>query len=245
MAIVALRSHAHVKRSFIDQRFFLLGQSYSGGVVALAGTLFFASLLTALIARLAPGIAGLVPLVATRVLGGEVWRLLTWAFFEFDPFGLVFGCWAILMFGGALSTAWTTRRFVLRALALIAGTAALTTLISLAWTSIRLYPFAGPWPLIAGLTVAWGLTFPKQQLLAYLVIPVQGKSMAGLTLLLTAITGILRGAETVLPHLCAIALVLFYFRGLPALTERLRPRRRPNIRLVEPQQGSGPRQWVH
>lgn len=48
------------------------------------------------------------------VLGGQVWRLVTWPWLATDPFGLIFGVLGLYFFGSACERAWGRRSFLFR-----------------------------------------------------------------------------------------------------------------------------------
>jgi membrane associated rhomboid family serine protease len=66
-----------------------------------------------------------------RVLHGQVWRLVTWAFVETAPMSLIFTCVAIFKFGGDLAVRWGDRRLQRFMLEIILGAAVVTTLLAL------------------------------------------------------------------------------------------------------------------
>ena len=82
------------------------GNRFPAVVVWLAGLVLVGSCLLALDHRVGLRIASFVPLRGTDLLAGQAWRLLTWAFFEFDGLSLIFGTLALLVFGRDLADAW-------------------------------------------------------------------------------------------------------------------------------------------
>ena len=66
-----------------------------------------------------------------RVLRGEVWRLITWAFVEVAPLSIIFTCVAVFKFGGELVPRWGERRLRRFMLEIILGAAIVTVLLAL------------------------------------------------------------------------------------------------------------------
>src|SRR5512146_2616505 len=64
------------------------------------------------------------------VEGGQVWRLVSWAFVERDPLGLLFGGLILFQFGGQLFYASSDARIVGHYLGIAAGASLITLLVS-------------------------------------------------------------------------------------------------------------------
>ena len=91
--------------SWLDRRFHLLGGSLPASIALLIGATLVASILGAQV----PGVAAMGALVPAQVFGGQLWRLMTWAFFEPDALGLIFAALALYWFGGDLVRIWGPR----------------------------------------------------------------------------------------------------------------------------------------
>jgi membrane associated rhomboid family serine protease len=152
----------------------------------------------ALYARLA-----LVPAGVWR----EPWRLATWAFVEVGPHALFFGCIAIYVFGGDLLEAWGARRFARTVgggvLAMGVGTALVAPLVGGAH-----YGYLGAGALGDALLVTWGLTFPTRRVRMWLVLSIDGQTLAiGMTVF-TGLCTLFWGLATMLPWVIATALAI-------------------------------------
>jgi membrane associated rhomboid family serine protease len=196
---------------------------------------------------------GLVPAAVWR---GELWRLLTWFFFDpgLNPLALLFWAMMLLLFGRDLCDAWGWRRFVGVYLGIGAVAGALTCLVALAWRELLLAVYIDSWPVVNALVIAWALLFPSRQIMFNLVIPISGKALVWITVGFTVFFALLYGLDRFLPHLAALGAISAYMRGAPLLrrrwlTLRLRggqapPRRRPpHIRPVD-EPTEKPR-WYH
>jgi membrane associated rhomboid family serine protease len=213
-----------------------LGQALSFGgripaaVGALVAVMVVASLAGVVGARNGLPLLSLGVLSPPAVLEGEVWRLVTWVFLEAAPLDLLLGCYIVWWLGRDLAFAWGEKRFLGAWLGLAAGAAALTCLASLGWPAVALARYAGPWPVVDALIVAWALLFPERQILLFFALPVSGRSLLWFTLGGTALFAAFGGVAAYVPHLAAEALALAYLRVRPGLWFR-RLRFRPLARF--------------
>lgn len=197
-----------------------------------------------------------VGLAPAAVWHGQVWRLVTWIFFDpgLNPLSLLFWAMMLLMFGRDLCDAWGWRRFtrVYLGIGVVAGV--VTCLIALAWGAVMGADYMHTWPVVNALVIAWALMFPTRQILFSLVIPVSGKALVWITVGFTVFFALLYGIDRFVPNLVALAAIFAYMRGTPLLRRRwlglrLRglqgaPRRRPpHIRPVD-EPDEKPR-WYH
>jgi len=197
---------------FLDRRFHVLGGSLPAPVALLIGITLVASILGA---RLA-GFAAAGALVPGLVLLGQAWRLVSWAFFEMDPLGLIFAALALFWFGSDLVRIWGPGRFLATYLGLAAAAAGVTCLAALAWPPLRAQPFVGAWPVVSALIVAWAIAFPTRNILLYFVVPLHGRNLIYATLggtLLFALLG--GGLFQFIPHFAAQLLSLAVMRKRP------------------------------
>ncbi len=209
-----------------------LGESltFGGRVPPAVGGLLAAVLFASVAGALWPPLREAALFSPAAVWRGEAWRLATWLLVETDPFPLIFGGLMLWMFGRDLAFAWGERRFLLAFAGIGAGAAAATSLLALVWPRLRVGLWAGPWPVIDALVVAWALRFPGRQLAFMFVLPVTGQALLWLTVGGTVLSAVFYGLAPYVPHLLAEALVALWLRGprlrLPRLPRWLR-RRRP------------------
>ncbi|MHB9035917.1 MAG: hypothetical protein ACYC64_04570 [Armatimonadota bacterium] len=131
-------------------------------------------------------IAGLLGFASGRAL------IMPWTFGTYplvgagDLIGLLFGCYWLWVAGGSLERSWTSQRFAfyfflmcaISALGLWAGAIILNLQVSI----------IGLWLPLAGVTVAWAMLNPEQQILFFFVIPMKLKYLALLDVALVLIS---------------------------------------------------------
>ncbi|HTP27569.1 MAG TPA: rhomboid family intramembrane serine protease, partial [Anaeromyxobacteraceae bacterium] len=186
--------------------------TFGGRVPATVGGLLSAIVAASLLGRLGQSIA-FVDLVPGLVWRGQVWRLVTWTFFETSPIPLLFGCLTLYWFGRDLCFAWGSTRFLTSFLGIAAGAAAVTCLIARVVPPLLRTPFIGAWPVILALTVAWSIIFPERQVLFMMVLPIAGRTLVWITLGGTLLYAVFDTFLAYVPHLAAQLLMIAYCRG--------------------------------
>lgn len=193
---------------------------------------------------------GLVP---GLVLHGQVWRLLTWVFVGTgaDPIGLLFGFLMLYWFGRDLAMMWGSRRFGLIYAGMTVATGGVLTVAGIFLPRVHDQFFTGVWPMVDGLTVAWGLLHAGAQINIWFVLPVSGQLLVWITIGGTVLYALITGnAEAFLPHFVAEFLFLGFVRlGSPArlmarwrlgALERSAKRKAKHLRVVD-KDGEPPR----
>jgi len=194
------------------------GLTFGGRVPAVVGFLIAATVVASLAG--AVGERNGLPLFRLCVLQpravfrGELWRLVTWVFFERDPLGLLFGGLLLYWTGRDLCEAWGERRFLL----VYAGTAAVAGLVASAvaalfWPSLLDMAWFGIWPAVDALLVAWALLFPYRQVLLFFALPVSGRALLLVTVGGTLLYAVFTGLPQFLPHLLAEGSAYLYASG--------------------------------
>jgi membrane associated rhomboid family serine protease len=204
------------RRRWLDRHYNVLGGSLPAPIALLIGATLVSSILGAQLA----GFAQAGALVPGLVFLGQLWRLVSWCFFEMDPIGLIFAALALFWFGSDLVRIWGAGGFLARYLGLAAVAGGLTCLAGLVLTPLLGVSFVGAWPVVSGLIIAWAVAFPTRNLLLYFVVPLHGRNLIYATLggtLLFALLG--GGILRFLPHFVAelvslIAMQRRPFRGL-------------------------------
>jgi membrane associated rhomboid family serine protease len=227
--------------------------TFGGRVPAVVGGLIAALVLVSLVATLG-GFGSLLVLFGPAVLEGQVWRLVTWTLLEGNPLSLLFAGLTLYWFGRDLAWAWGPRRLLTTWLVLGAAVGALMCGLSqLQAGAADLY--AGPWPVLSGLVVAWGLLFPERQILFNFLFPMSGRTLAWATVGLTVFFAAFEGLRAHLPHFAAQALVLLWFRGLSVrgawqslriwLGQRRMRRRAAHLRVMGKDRKNDPPRWMN
>lgn len=150
------------------------------GLLAAIGAL---GVVGALSARGSGTVFALLACTSDRVLGGEVWRLLTASLLTAPQLThLLFTLLVLYMFAPGMELRWGTRRF----LAFLAWTSALgfgvQALVGGLAPSVGGGLHYGPGLLVAGLTSAWGREHPSAELRLFFVLPVRGSAMVWITI---------------------------------------------------------------
>lgn len=228
--------------------------TFGGRMPPVVGGLIVALLGASLAGRLT-GLGGAALLVPDLVLGGEAWRLLTWSLVERDPVSLLFGGLTLYWFGRDLAWAWGARRLVVTWLVLGAAAGAVPVLLSLALPALGPAAYGGPWAVLSGLLVAWGLLHPDRQILFNFLLPVSGRGLAWLTVGMTVLFAAFTGLATYLPHLAAEGLMLAWSRGLSLrgawqglrirMGQRRMRRRARHLQVVKHRGKDEPPRWMN
>lgn len=232
--------------------------SFSGRVPPVIGGLivaiFVLSLIGAVGQRNGLPLISYVMLQPEAVWQGEIWRLLTWVFFEGDPISLVFSCLMLYWFGRDLATHWGVARFLRICGGLTLAVAGVVCLAArFVWPELMHHAYVGSWTLSSALVIAWALTYPERQIMLYFVLRVGGRQLLYLELGLTALFAVFYGVPAVLHVIAAEVLMLAYMyrfwvrRRLSTLTGRLRRRRvTPDLRVWDDKKGDfRPPKWVN
>ncbi len=232
----------------------VLGTYLPNTVVLLVGTTLAATVLGVLLARSGVPLIAAGALAPDRVLSGELWRLVTWTFFELSPLGLIFGCLLLAWLGRDLSSAWGYWRFVGVYLGFAGAIGVATCLVSLVWPAVRVQSYATTWAMGDAIIIAWATQFPHRQILVYFVLPISGRNLIYLTVAGTALFALFSDPVLFVPHFLAIAsmlvfarypaLDLIWMRLRLALMRRATPRRTSGLRVVEREEEKPPR-WLH
>lgn len=235
--------------------FVFFGARFPAAVVWLAGAILALSCLAAVDMRVGKQLLQYLVLAPDAVMVGQVWRLVTWSFFELSPLALIFGCLMILIFGRDLSDVWGTRRFLGTYLTLTVLTGVITTLLGIVFDGVGRYPYYTVWPVAEGLIIAWATLFPTRQMLVYFVLPLGGRNLILFTVGCTLVFALLSGFVPFIPHFIAQALMLAYLRepAIGRLWQRLTlgmrggSKRRPShLRAVDRlDREDEPPRWLH
>jgi membrane associated rhomboid family serine protease len=228
----------------------ILGSRFPLVAVALAA----ATLLVTILAANARTVLALGVMTPSLVLSGQLWRLLTWTFFELSPISLLFVCFAFLIFGRELVYHWGPTGFLSVCAGIVVGAGLVTCLIArVIGHGLMDASWASAWALGEALIIAYAMLFPSRTILFSLIIPVAGRQLLVLTVAATLVFALLVSFAQVIPHLAAQGLMYAYLSGysprllwlrLRARTVRWSPSRRSShLRPVD--RDDEPPRWLH
>ena len=170
------------------------------------------TLAASLIAAIDGGfIARHAALIPSRVVHGEVWRLVTWPFVEVGPLSLIITCVSIYKFGGELAYRWGDRRLQRFMFEVLLGAAVVTCVLALA-TGTRYMVRLGGWAACDTLVIAWARQFPGATLRLYGLITLSGRQLINFTLASAAVIAVYYGPVRMAPELVACAAAALYPR---------------------------------
>jgi membrane associated rhomboid family serine protease len=178
-------------------------------------------------------------LLPEKIFQFELWRLVTWIFFEGQPLSLVFACLMLYWFGRDLCRTWGYARFLAVYFGFAAGVGMATALIGrFLWNDVYLIGHAGNWPLSEALIIAYATLFPERTINIYFVLPVQGRALIWITIGGTVLFALFYGFAGFVPHFLAEFAMLAYVGGLRKSylrwkLQRMEKQRRSYLRSVE------------
>ncbi len=228
----------------------ILGGRFPIAVVGLAVTTLVLSILGANV-RAVQALGLMAP---SLVWEGQLWRLLSWTFLEFQPLGLIFVCLVFLFFGRELAYRWGPMGFLQICAGVVVGSGVLTCLIArFAWRGLMDFPYGSAWALGEAMIIAYAVLFPSRTILVYFIIPLAGRQLLILTVAGTLLFALLTSFAFFVPHFAAQGLMYAYLRGysprllwlqLKSRTVRWSPRKRPSHLRAADREDEPPR-WVH
>lgn len=236
----------------LDGYFLIAGRRVPVVIGAIIGLTLVASILGALTRQAGIPLTLAGALIPDLVWHGQLWRLVTWVFFETDPISLLFAGLVIWWFGNDLVYYWGPRRFLATYLGCAAVTGALTTVLGGLVPGLGVAAYVGSWPVADAIIIAWALSFPGRQMLLYFILPIGGTALIYATVGLTVLFAIFGGVAAFIPHFIAEGLILAHLRGMPIRRLWLRYRlshlerslgRRSHLRPVE--RDDPPGGWLH
>lgn len=150
-------------------------------------------------------------LAPSRILHGEVWRLVTWPFVEPGPIGLVMTCAAIYKFGSELAASWGDRRLRRFMLQIIVGAGVFFCLLAAVAGSVHTWRLGG-WVVPDVLVIAWARQYPDRVLRVYGVLELRGQQLVNITVGVMILFAIYVGPIAVAPELAACIAASVYPR---------------------------------
>lgn len=125
------------------------------------------------------------------IYSGQVWRLITYAFLhDNSPMHVIFNALALYMIGPQLEERWGEKRFfifIMTSILLGGILVCLSYLLGISHAMVIGFSAA-----TVGLIIAWGLTFSKQQIYFFGILPLSGQQLVYVTVgleILYAVSG--------------------------------------------------------
>ena len=187
-------------------------------------------------------VVGFMPVTTQDVVGGQVWRLVTYALLHDlrDPFHMLFNGMAIYFFGRELEQRWGTGRYLLFAL--------LTVVVGGVFVVVNGLIFPGRGMAIGasafseGLIVAWGLLFRDREVRLFFALPIRGIHMVWIAIFFWVLSAVGTSPVSAAAHLggmvTAAVLVLGFWRpnamklGWSNLLEKLGLKKKQKLYVV-------------
>lgn len=157
-------------------------------------------------------LAGWLSLAPSRIVRGEVWRLVTWILVESGPISLVITCFAIYRYGSDLAIRWGDRRLQRFMIEIALAAAIATTLLALVTGNGDLHHVGG-WALSEVLLIAWARQFPQIAVEMYGMLRLSGQQLVNVTIAITIGYALYYGPVSHAPELFASLAAAAYPRG--------------------------------
>jgi len=246
-----------MRRSFLNRPVSILGQPMPMASVVLIAVVVLGSAGLALTTRLGVPTLALSTLSPFLVVRGQIWRMLTWAFFDVDGQNLVFGSLMLGIFGRDLASLWGGVRYLVICAGVAVTSGFLTSLVGLLWDDVYRNQYLSIWPLADALIVAWAMLFPSRTILFMLMLPASGRNLLYLTAGMTGLFAVMYGFSHFVPHFLAMGVMYVYLRGGALLAAQLRlnrllaPKKNTRLKVVDGgwnkdgSKGSNGSGWVH
>jgi len=178
-----------------------------------AGALALTLVATSIVAALVAPLFGVLALLPSAVLHGFVWQLLSYAFLERSPMGVIFGAIILWSIGGMLEYTWGRRRFLRFSLTITVLSGVATVLLWLLLPNWVQSAYAGS-VLTGSLWVAYGLQIGRGQT-NFWGLAVTGNVLAligaGFVLLNVIFAG---SVSAFVPELFGLLFTFLYMRGV-------------------------------
>ena len=176
-----------------------------------AGAMAVAMIATSIVVALFSPLAGYVFLVPQLVTSGFVWQLITYAFVEISPIGVIFGAVILWNLGGMMEVTWGRKRFLWFCLGVVLLAAIATVGVSLLVPGL-MHSYAGGMVLTGSLWVAYGLQIGRGQT-NFWGLAVTGNVLALIGAGFVFLNAAFAGIATVVPEAFGLFFTFLYMRG--------------------------------
>lgn len=179
---------------------------------SIAGALAITMVVTSVLVAVVRPLGALLYLMPDAVLGGFVWQLLTYAFVENSPMGVIFGAIILWNLGGTVELNWGRRRFLWFSFGVATLAAIATVLLSLVVPSLVNRAYPGGMVLTGALWVAFGLQIGQGQT-SFWGLQVTGNVLALIGAGFVFLNAAFSGIALVIPEAFALLFTFLYMRG--------------------------------
>jgi membrane associated rhomboid family serine protease len=233
----------------------VLGQRIPIAAFGLLVLVIGGSILGSIASQMGFPAATLLSLRPSAVLSGQLWRLLTWGFLDFQFADLFFGSLFLFQSSPDLARAWGSERFLAVCLGLVAASGVVTCIVALPppFHSLMGASHLTIWPLALAVTIGWASLTPHGVVNFFFVLPIPTRQIAIFIVAATVVYGLMGGGGLV-PALAAEGLMVLYTRGFSprrlwlnlrfSVLERKLRRQMSSLREVKRDATDRPR-WFH
>ncbi len=146
------------------------------------------------------------------MLRGYVWQLITYAFVEISPIGVIFGAIILWNLGGVVELTWGRKRFLWFCFGIVMLAGLSTLLLSLAVPALVQAAYAGGMVLTGALWVAYGMQIGHGQT-NFWGLAVTGNVLALIGVGFVFLNAAFGGLSTVIPEAFGLLFTFLYMRG--------------------------------
>lgn len=200
------------------------------------------------------GLGSSLTLWPSRILEGELWRLVTWPLVQGSLWTLLFVGITFWWLGTQLVADWGERTFLVRFLVIAVGAGLATSVVGLLWPAADV-PHEGGWAVAVALLLAFGLLHPGAQMSFFGLVPLNGRLLARLIVFGALLLAIFGSFADMVPHFSAIAIAWLqvtgrtggrrlWLRARQRWLEAKLARRRRHLRTVGRNGEDDPPRWV-
>jgi len=225
-----------------------------GILVVLVACFIAAGLGANFVGGFSDNVLGYLPVVSSKVLDGQVWRLFTYALLHnlADPFHLIFNCLAIYFFGRGLEDRWGAGRYALfTVLTVVVGG---VFVVAAGRLGIGNGAAFGASAFAEGLIVAWGLIYRDSEVRLMFAVPAKGIHMVWIAVFIWVLDAVSQSANSAAAHLggmlTAAVLVLGVWRPnyvkawWASLRSKLGGKKQPQL-FVVPKPRDDDKKWIN
>jgi len=166
---------------------------------------------------------------------GYIWQLFSYLFIHFDFTHLLFNCLGLVFLGPLFEIKWGYRYFLQFVFLSGIGAGVCVVLAGLLWSGFNV-PTIGISGALNALLMAFALSYPKQTIHFYFLIPIQSRHFVGLVVFLEILSA-LAGSQNSLPaHLGGLLMGYLLITGRLNPTSWFKKKYPANVRVLNRQE---------